>query len=167
MCLYALLSGRAPVITQIIGLTSDNHLAHSQLKTLQTNMLTSEYHGKPLIDVLSILETKLAGRRATINAALAVAAPTPTITSVVDALLSENASLGAGAPGGSLPAGMAGSVAADKDGHATTLALFKNLEATVNGFNLDTEVGRRDALAAALVPGNVILATRTIGRRRE
>ena len=98
----------------------------------------------------------------TINAALA--APNPTLNSVITTLLTEQAALGVvqPPPGGNSPGPgqpqYAGAVA--KDGRATTMHDFKQLEAQFKGFNLQTDTGRRDAIAATLVPGKVLLAIR-------
>lgn len=125
-------------------------------------MLHSAYHGLPLADVVEALETQLTGRLPTINAALGK--PSPTLRSVVASLLSEHMVLAAGAPGGASAALGSSLAAMDKDGHATTLAPFKALEAAMVGYNLLTEAGRRDALAAALAPGNLVIVVRVVFR---
>ena len=125
-------------------------------------MLQAAYHGCPLADAVEALETQLASRRPTINAAMAL--PGPTLQSVVQSLLKENLVLAAGAPGGA-GTGLGASLAVvDKDGHATTLAPFKALEAAMGGYNLLTEAGRRDALTAALAPGDLVLVLRVVFR---
>ena len=136
--------------------------SHAALVNLQNNMLQPAYHNLPLADVAEALESQLASRRPTINAALA--RPSPTLHTVVASLLNENLVLAAGAPGGASAALGAGLASVDKDGHATTLAPFKILEAAMPGYNLLTEVGRRDALAAALAPGNLVLVLRVVLR---
>ena len=132
---------------------------------LQNHMLPAAYHGLPLADIVEDpgLEAHLSARLPTINAALA-APGTPSIKSVVASLLKENAALAAGAPGGAASALGAGSAAVDNDGLATTLAPFKTLEANMTGYNLLTDTGRRDALAAALAPGNLVIVARVVFR---
>ena len=147
-----------------MGLSSDNVEIHSTLVNLQKNMLPASYHNIPLADVIEApgLETHLSGRRPTINAAMGL--PGHTLKSVEASLLKENAALAAGAPGGVTAALGAGSAAVDKDGHATTLAPFKALEANMAGYNLLTEAGRRNALTAGLAAGNLVIVTRVIFR---
>ena len=71
--------------------------SHAALVNLQNNMLQPAYHNLPLADVAEALESQLASRRPTINAALA--RPSPTLHTVVASLLNENLVLAAGAPG--------------------------------------------------------------------
>ena len=92
---------------RLINLTAVSSEAHSALKLLQSNMLTTEYHGKPLTEVYALLETKLVGRTPTINTALLNAGAD--LTSVVQAIIDETASLASG-PHGVMPAGMAGMI---------------------------------------------------------
>ena len=146
-------------------LSGDDAASHAALVNIQNNLLPTASRGLPLADVIEEIETTLVGRRATINTAMA--APGHTLVSVVTSLLDEHRNLSAGAPGGAVAALGAGATSVDKDGQATTLAAFKALEARMVGYNLLTEVGRRDALAAALAPGDVVLATRVVFREYD
>ena len=131
---------------------------------LQNNMLASVYRAQPLGEIIEHLERAVANRQATIDEALN--APNPTIASVTDALLKENTTLIAGAmSSGSTPMGISsGAAAVDRDGKATTTALFKVLERNITGYNLLTETGRRDALTAGLASGDTLLVTRVLFR---
>ena len=146
----------------IIAQSSDTAETHAALISLQNSLLPAAYHNSPLADVIERLETALAGRRPTINTALAAA--NPTLQTVVASLLDENAALAAHAPGGGLGISGTGSTVGNRDGHATTLAPFKALEVQMVNYDLLTEAGRRDAMTAALAPGNLVLVTRVLFR---